>query len=55
MPPSDSGKPPVTIDPGRLSAARGGDVVMRVSAPLAPDFPLQHNELLITGSDEATP
>jgi hypothetical protein len=48
MPPSDSGKRPVTIDPARLSAARGGgDVAMRVAAPLAFDFPLQHNELLV--------
>lgn len=47
--PSTCGKRPVTLDPARLDAARGGlDIAIRVAAPLAPDMPLQHNEVLIT-------
>jgi hypothetical protein len=47
--PSTSGKRAVTLDPIRLSAARGGlDIAVRVAGPPAFEMRLQHNELLIT-------
>jgi hypothetical protein len=45
---STSGKRAVTLDPTRLDVARGGfDIAASITWPLAPNMPLQHNELLV--------
>ena len=45
---SSSDKRAATLDPARLSAARGGlDIVVSVPQPRPADMALQHNELLI--------